>query len=99
MKFFYQRNETEEQVQITLSSFSFYLTLALVGFWLLDQFLLNTVVLSDALMPILAIFVFTRFFFILKVQKEVMVAMKAGRVRTVGSKFSFSNPFTYFIEK
>ncbi len=99
MKFFYQRSETPEQVQITLSSFSFYLTLSLVGLWLLDQFVLNTAVLSNILMPILAIFVFTRFFFILKIQKEVMMAMKHGRVRTMGSKFSFSNPFTYLIEK
>lgn len=98
MKFFYQRIETPEQVQITLSSVSFYTMLALIALWLVDQFALQGS-FSAWLMPVLSMFVFIRFFFILKVQKEVMRAMKEGAVRTTGSKFSFSNPFTYWIEK
>ena len=99
MRFFYQRHETEQQIKITLSSTSFYVMLVMLATWFVNQYFFHSAFFSQAFVPVVFTFMFIRFFFILKVQKEVWEATKRGVVKTSGSKFSLSNPFTYWIEK
>ena len=99
MKFFYERIETSEDVKIVLKPNSLYIMLLMLAIWLLNDFVLQSVPITQIIMPVFIVFMIVRFFSVVKIQKEVLVAMKQGNVETSGSKFSASNPLTYTISK
>lgn len=99
MKFFFERTETEREIAITLKPHSLYLMLLMLAFWLINDFVLQSSSIAQFMMPIFMVFIVIRFFSLIRVQKEVLVAMKQGKVKTQGSKFSIANPFTYTISK
>ena len=99
MKFFYERTETSEDVKIVLKPNSLYIMLLMLAIWLINDFVLQSVPITQIIMPVFIVFMIVRFFSVVKIQKEVLVAMKQGNVETSGSKFSSSNPLTYTISK
>ncbi|MBD8514947.1 hypothetical protein KCG43_17305 [Photobacterium sp. WH24] len=99
MSLFYERQETADSVTITLKPHSLYLMLVMLAVWLGNDFLLKSASMAQIIMPIFIVFMVIRFFSLVRVQREVLVAMKQGRVTTQGSKFSFTNPFRYVIQK
>ncbi|MDV5171701.1 hypothetical protein [Photobacterium rosenbergii] len=99
MSFFFEREETDNQVKIVLKPHSLYVMLIMLAVWLLNEMVLHIMPVTQIIMPVFIVFMVIRFFSLVKVQKEVLVAMKQGKVQTSGSKFSFSNPFTYIISK
>ena len=99
MSFFFEREETDNQVKIVLKPHSLYVMLLMLAVWLLNEMVLHIMPVTQIIMPVFIVFMVIRFFSLVKVQKEVLVAMKQGKVQTSGSKFSFSNPFTYTINK
>ena len=99
MSFFFEREETDNQVKIVLKPHSLYVMLLMLAVWLINEMVLHIMPVTQIIMPVFIVFMVIRFFSLVKVQKEVLVAMKQGKVQTSGSKFSFSNPFTYIINK
>ncbi|MGF1726073.1 hypothetical protein [Photobacterium nomapromontoriensis] len=99
MKYFFERTETSSTITIVLKPHSLYLMFLMLGCWLFNDFVLQSVAIAQIIMPIFIVFMVIRFFSLIKVQKEVIVAMKQGKVTTSGSKFSVANPFTYTIVK
>ncbi|WP_428443323.1 hypothetical protein [Photobacterium sagamiensis] len=99
MKFFYERIETPDDVKIVLKPNSLYIMLLMLAIWLINDFVLQSVPITQIIMPVFIVFMIVRFFSVVKIQKEVLVAMKQGNVETSGSKFSVSNPLTYTISK
>ncbi|WP_305830312.1 hypothetical protein [Photobacterium leiognathi] len=99
VKFFFQRRETDNEIQIELKTAPFYLLLAMIAGWLAVSFILKSNEAGSVFLPILIGFIMLRFFALIKAQKEVLGAMKDKRLTTKGSKFSFSNPFVYIIQK
>ncbi len=99
MKFFFQRRETDNEIQIELETAPFYLLLAMIAGWLAVSFILKSNEAGSVFLPILIGFIMLRFFALIKAQKEVLGAMKDKRLTTKGSKFSFSSPFVYIIQK
>lgn len=99
MNFFFERTESDDKVTIVLKPHSLYTMLSMVAVWLVNELVLQVAAITQIIMPMLLVFIAIRFFSLIRVQKEVLVAMKQGRVTTSGSKFSFSNPFTYTINK
>ncbi len=99
MKFFFQRRETDNEIQIELKTAPFYLLLAMIAGWLAVSFILKSNEAGSVFLPILIGFIMLRFFALIKAQKEVLGAMKDKRLTTKGSKFSLSNPFVYIIQK
>lgn len=99
MKYFFERTETASDITIVLKPHSLYLMFIMLGCWLFNDFALQSAPMAQIIMPIFIVFMIIRFFSLIKVQKEVIVAMKQGKVTTSGSKFSFANPFTYTILK
>lgn len=99
MAFFFKREETENQVKIVLKPHSLYVMLLMLAVWLINEMVLHIMPVTQIIMPVFIVFMVIRFFSLIKVQKEVLVAMKQGKVQTSGSKFSFSKPFTYTINK
>ncbi|MGF1738962.1 hypothetical protein [Photobacterium satsumensis] len=99
MTFFCERKETDNAIKIVLKPHSLYVMLLLLTVWLVNEMVLHIMPVTQIIMPMFIVFMVIRFFSLVKVQKEVLVAMKQGKVQTTGSKFSFSNPFTYTISK
>ncbi|WP_318467316.1 hypothetical protein [Photobacterium leiognathi] len=99
VKFFFQRRETDNEIQIELKTAPFYLLLAMIAGWLAVSFILKSNEAGSVFLPILIGFIMLRFFALIKAQKEVLGAMKDKRLTTKGSKFSLSNPFVYIIQK
>lgn len=99
MTFFFERTETARDIRIVLKPHSLYIMLGMIVVWLLNDLALHSAPVAQLLMPVFIVFMVVRFFSLVKVQKEVLVAMKKGQVATEGSKFSFANPFTYIISK
>ncbi|MGF1684514.1 hypothetical protein [Photobacterium minamisatsumaniensis] len=99
MKFFFERTESDSEIKIVLKPHSLYAMMLMLTLWLGNDFLLQSAPISQILMPVFIVFMVIRFFSLIRVQKEVIVAMKQGKVTTQGSKFSFTNPFTYLINK
>lgn len=99
VKFFFQRNETDSEIKIELKTGSFYLLVAMIVGWMAISFLLQSNEAGSVFLPILIGFMMLRFFALVKVQKEVLVAMRDKRLTTQGSKFSFKHPFIYIIKK
>ena len=99
MTFFFERTETAQDIRIVLKPHSLYIMLGMIAVWLLNDLVLQSAPVSQLLMPVFIVFMVVRFFALVKVQKEVLVAMKKGQVATSGSKFSFTNPFTYTLTK
>lgn len=99
MTFFCEREETDSEIKIILKPHSLYVMLLMLAVWLINELVLHSMPVTQIIMPMLIIFMVIRFFSLVKVQKEVLVAMKQGKVQTTGSKFSFSSPFTYTISK
>ncbi|ELR63359.1 hypothetical protein C942_03893 [Photobacterium marinum] len=99
MNIFFERKESDDKVQITLKPHSLYAMLAMLAVWLTNDLVLQSAPMAQIIMPVFMVFIVIRFFSLIRVQKEVLVAMKQGKVTTSGSKFSFSNPFTYIITK
>lgn len=99
VKFFYQRSETDSEIQIILKTAPFYLLLAMIAGWLAISFILKSNEAGAVFLPILIGFIMLRFFALMKAQKEILVAMRDKRLTTKGSKFSFEKPFTYIIKK
>lgn len=99
MKFFFQRNETDSETRIELKTASFYLLVAMIVGWMAISFILQSNEAGSVFLPILIGFMMLRFFALVKVQKEVLVAMRDKCLTTQGSKFSFTNPFIYIIKK
>lgn len=99
MKFFFERTETAQEIQIVLKPHSLYLMLLMLGGWLLNDLVMQSAPIAQVIMPVFIVFMVIRFFALIRIQKEVLVAMKQNKVATIGSKFSFSNPFTYTINK
>lgn len=99
MNFFYERTESDDKVMIVLKPHSLYTMLLMVAVWLINELVLQVALITQIIMPVLLVFIAFRFISLLRVQKEVLLAMKQERVTTSGSKFSFSNPFTYIINK
>ncbi|MEC6816336.1 hypothetical protein [Photobacterium toruni] len=99
MRFFSQRNETDSEVRIELKTASFYLLVAMIIGWVAISFILQSNEAGSVFLPILIGFMMLRFFALVKVQKEVLIAMRDKRLTTQGSKFSFTNPFIYIIKK
>lgn len=99
MSFFFERKETDNQVKIVLKPHSLYVMLVMLAVWLINEMVLHIMPVTQIIMPVFIVFMVIRFFSLVKVQKEVLVAMKQGKVQTSGSKFSFANPFTYTINK
>ncbi len=100
MTFFFERMETTDKVTIVLKPHSLYAMLLMLAAWLVSDLVLQAAAITQIIMPVFIVFMVIRFFSLIRVQKEVIVAMKqGGRVRTSGSKFSFTNQFTYIINK
>ncbi|MGR5065606.1 hypothetical protein [Photobacterium sp. DNB22_13_2] len=99
MTFFFEREETDSEIKIILKPHSLYVMLSMLAVWLINEMVLHIMPVTQIIMPMFIIFMVIRFFSLVKVQKEVLVAMKQGKVQTTGSKFSFGNPFTYIISK
>ncbi|KAE8176123.1 hypothetical protein CIT27_14540 [Photobacterium carnosum] len=99
VKFFFQRNEMDSEIRIELKTASFYLLVAMIVGWMAISFILQSNEAGSVFLPILIGFMMLRFFALVKVQKEVLVAMRDKRLTTQGSKFSFTNPFIYIIKK
>ncbi len=99
MTFFFERMETTDKVTIVLKPHSLYAMLLMLAAWLVSDLVLQAAAITQIIMPVFIVFMVIRFFSLIRVQKEVIVAMKQGRVRTSGSKFSFTNQFTYIINK
>ncbi|AJR07598.1 hypothetical protein C9J03_19885 [Photobacterium gaetbulicola] len=99
MAFFFERAETDNEVKIVLKPHSLYVMLLMLATWLINEMVLHIMPVTQIIMPVFIVFMVIRFFSLVKVQKEVLIAMKQGKVQTSGSKFSFSNPFTYSINK
>lgn len=99
MTFFFERTESADKVTIVLKPHSLYTMLLMLAAWLLNDLVLQSAPITQIIMPVFIVFMVIRFFSLIRVQKEVLVAMKQGRVSTSGSKFSFTNPFTYIINK
>lgn len=99
MKFFYKRIETAEDVKIVLKPNSLYIMLLMLALWLINDFVLQLAPVTQIIMPVFIMLMLVRFFSVVKLQKEVLVAMKQSRVKISGSKFSLSNPLTYTISK
>ncbi|MCQ1058492.1 hypothetical protein ACQKPX_14550 [Photobacterium sp. DNB23_23_1] len=99
MTFFCEREETDSEIKIILKPHSLYVMLLMLAVWLINELVLHSMPVTQIIMPMFIIFMVIRFFSLVKVQKEVLVAMKQGKVQTTGSKFSFSSPFTYTISK
>ncbi|WEM42805.1 hypothetical protein PTW35_02920 [Photobacterium sp. DA100] len=99
MAFFFERAETDNEVKIVLKPHSLYVMLLMLATWLINEMVLHIMPVTQIIMPVFIVFMVIRFFSLVKVQKEVLIAMKQGKVQTSGSKFSFSNPFTYTINK
>ncbi|MGF1688901.1 hypothetical protein L4C36_19835 [Photobacterium japonica] len=99
MTFFFERTETAQDIRIVLKPHSLYIMLGMIAVWLLNDLVLQSAPVSQLLMPVFIVFMVVRFFALVKVQKEVLIAMKKGQVSTAGSKFSFTNPFTYTLTK
>jgi len=99
MKFFFERKESAQDITIVLKPHSLYTMLVMLALWLVNDLVLQSAPVTQIIMPVFIVFMVIRFFSMIRVQKEVIVAMKQGRVSTSGSKFSFSNPFTYVISK
>ncbi|MGF1703273.1 hypothetical protein L4D09_23555 [Photobacterium makurazakiensis] len=99
MTFFFERTESDSEIKIVLKPHSLYAMLLMLTLWLGNDLLLQSAPISQILMPVFIVFMVIRFFSLIKVQKEVIVAMKQGKVTTQGSKFSLTNPFTYLINK
>ncbi|MDO6707760.1 hypothetical protein [Photobacterium sp. 1_MG-2023] len=99
MSFFYERKEAADTVTITLKPHSLYLMLGMLAVWLGNDLILKSAPMAQIVMPVFIVFMVVRFFSLVRVQREVIVAMKQGRVETQGSKFSFRNPFRYIIRK
>ncbi|MGF1715634.1 hypothetical protein [Photobacterium chitinilyticum] len=99
MTFFFERTETTDKVTIVLKPHSLYAMLLMLAAWLVSDLVLQAAAITQIIMPVFIVFMVIRFFSLIRVQKEVIVAMKQGRVSTSGSKFSFTNQFTYIINK
>ncbi|KDM90210.1 hypothetical protein [Photobacterium galatheae] len=99
MSFFYERKEAADAVTITLKPHSLYLMLGMLAVWLGNDLILKSAPMAQIVMPIFIVFMVIRFFALVRIQREVLIAMKQGRVETQGSKFSFKNPFCYRINK
>ena len=99
MKFFFERTESDGKVMIVLKPHSLYVMLLMLAAWMINDLVLQLAPVTQIIMPVFIVFMVIRFFSLIRVQKEVLIAMKQGRVATSGSKFSFSNPFTYIISK
>ncbi|KMV29463.1 hypothetical protein L4D00_06130 [Photobacterium swingsii] len=99
MTFFYERSESETEVNIVIKPHSLYLMLLMLAVWLLNDFVLQSAPMAQVLMPAFIVFMVVRFFSIIKVHREILVALKKGNVQTTGSKFSLKNPLTYCIKK
>ncbi|OAN14046.1 hypothetical protein A3K86_12600 [Photobacterium jeanii] len=99
MKFFYERTESEREICVVIKPHSLYLMFGMLAVWLLNDFMLQSAPVAQILMPAFLVFIAVRFFTIIKVHREILVALKQGRVKTQGSKFSFNNPLTYVIQK
>ncbi|MCW8331294.1 hypothetical protein MD588_21095 [Photobacterium sp. SDRW27] len=99
MTFFFERKESAENITIVLKPHSLYAMLVMLAVWLMNDLVLQSAPITQIIMPVFIVFMVVRFFSLIRIQKEVIVAMKQGRVSTSGSKFSFSNPFTYIINK
>ena len=99
MSFFFERKETDSEIKIVLKPHSLYVMLLMLAVWLINEMMLHIMPVTQIIMPVFIVFMVIRFFSLVRIQKEVLVAMKQGKVQTNGSKFSFSNPFTYTINK
>ncbi|KLV01608.1 hypothetical protein ABT56_21890 [Photobacterium aquae] len=99
MTYFFERTETANTISIVLRPHSLYLMLGMLAFWLFNDLVLKSASAANIVIPVFLVFMVVRFFSLIRVQKEVIIAMKQGRVTTQGSKFSFANPFTYIIKK
>ncbi|WP_299020444.1 hypothetical protein [uncultured Photobacterium sp.] len=99
MNFFFERKESDNRIMITLKPHSLYVMLVMLAVWLANDLLLQSAPMAQVIMPVFIVFMVVRFFSLIRVQKEVLVAMKLGKVKMSGSKFSFANPFTYTISK
>ncbi|MFD2179308.1 hypothetical protein [Veronia pacifica] len=99
MKYFYERKEQENTVEIEIKTGAFYLLIVLIAGWVGLSFVSDSSEIGATVLPLIAAFVVVRFIALWKVQKEVLVAMSKKTLVTRGSKFSFANPLTYIIDK
>ncbi|MGF1693537.1 hypothetical protein [Photobacterium kagoshimensis] len=99
MKFFYERSESATEVNIVIKPHSLYIMLAMLLVWLVNDVVLQSAPMAQVLMPVFIVFMVLRFFSIIKVHREILVALKQGKAKTSGSKFSLKNPLTYTIQK
>ena len=99
MAFFFEREESDSEITIILKPHSLYAMLLLLATWLINDLVLHIAAVTQIIVPIFLVLMVVRFFSLVRVQKEILIAMKHGRVTTSGSKFSFANPFTYTLSK
>jgi len=102
MAFFYDRIETENTITIRLKNMIifyiafYFFVMLLMGVVLLSFFIptISCILFPFVIGPCIALWLTLR-----KVNLEVKEAMKKGKVKVSGSRFSSSNPLTYEIEK
>jgi|GEM_PF-1116025 len=101
MAFFYDRVEREDIITIklknTLIYYILYFGLLILSVGLL--FLSNVMPIACVFVPFVLIPLTYIWLIMRKVNVEVKEAMKKGKVKVSGSRFSSSNPLTYEIEK
>lgn len=95
MSIFYDRQENDKEVVITLKYQALFYILLLVCLVLPYTKVAGGDKISYVLLILFVIYVISK----LGVNREVSRAMKESKVEVSGSKFSFSNPITYKIKK